>query len=116
MVVLCGYLSGFYTGGNSLFANDNARKKVIEAKNTIRKGMVSILLVIPCEINIILAKRDKSEMKKKITIDEIENAVRTCGLNKIINFIGETDAPHDTSHMIMYTCKDESVAGGIHGN
>ncbi|CAJ0899142.1 11703_t:CDS:2 [Entrophospora sp. SA101] len=53
-------------------------------------------------------------MEKEITIDEIENAVRTCGLNKIINFIGETDAPHDTSHMIMYTCKDESVAGGIH--
>nr|CAG8490302.1 11139_t:CDS:2 [Entrophospora candida] len=52
---------------STIIANDNARKKVIEAKNIIRKGMVSILLVVPCEINIILAKRDKSEIKKSST-------------------------------------------------
>ncbi|CAJ0745733.1 2853_t:CDS:2 [Entrophospora sp. SA101] len=58
----------------------------------------------------------------------MESAVKTCDLDKIINFIGDTDAPHNTSHMIMHmvvdpsnfstiqTCEDESVAGGICGN
>ncbi|CAJ0887643.1 7597_t:CDS:10 [Entrophospora sp. SA101] len=59
---------------------------------------------------------------------EIYDFFKTCDLDKIINFIGDTDAPHNTSHMIMHmvvdpsnfstiqTCEDESVAGGICGN
>nr|CAG8615155.1 10231_t:CDS:1 [Entrophospora candida] len=46
------------------------------------------------------------EWKKEKTLQEMESAVKTCDLDKIINFIGDTDAPHDTSHMIMHMVVD----------
>ncbi|CAJ0745676.1 22035_t:CDS:2, partial [Entrophospora sp. SA101] len=46
------------------------------------------------------------EWKKEEAYQEIDLAIKTCDLGKIIKSVGEVDAPHDTSHVIVHIVVD----------